>query len=70
MTHAMSWAAEIGAELMPVHTGSLKKWATGKGNASKEEMMAVAVGHGITPVDDNEADAFLLLSMAAQQLKV
>ena len=44
--------------------GTIKKHATGKGNASKDEMVASARARGHTPVDDNEADALALLSWA------
>lgn len=44
-----------------VHTGTLKKWATGFGNAGKGEMMDRAAEIlGRPPVDDNEADAVLM----------
>lgn len=39
---------------------TLKKWATGKGNAGKDAMIAAAGRRGITPRNDNEADAALL----------
>lgn len=43
-------------EFVPVPT--LKKYATGKGNASKEDMIETCQRrYNITPTDDNEADA-------------
>ena len=44
--------------------GTIKKHATGKGNASKEEVMKAMreLGHPVT--DDNEADALALLHWA------
>jgi len=43
---------------LSVHTGTLKKFATGKGNASKAEMMAAASNLAARQItDDNEADA-------------
>jgi len=48
-----------------VHTGVLKKYATGKGNADKAQMMAAlaALSHpwGRVAQDDNEADALWVL---------
>jgi hypothetical protein len=64
-----TFAAEHDIELMAVHTGELKRWATGKGNAGKPAMMEAARARGWTPVDDNEADAQLLLEFAQQQLQ-
>ena len=41
--------------------GTIKKHATGKGNAGKDDMIKAmqALGHPVT--DDNEADALALL---------
>jgi hypothetical protein len=44
--------------------GAIKKNATGKGNATKAEMIAYAKLQGFTPVDDNEADALAILFLA------
>lgn len=51
--------AERGVEHQSVHSGTLKKFATGKGNASKEEMVK-ACPKAVT--DDNESDAIWLLA--------
>ncbi len=48
-----------------VPVGTIKKHATGKGNASKQEMVACARARGHQPADDNEADALALLYLAA-----
>lgn len=39
--------------------GEIKKYATGKGNATKDQMIAAAQARGFEPADDNEADAIL-----------
>lgn len=65
-----AFAAEHGIELMAVHTGELKRWATGKGNAGKPEMIKTARQRGWSPSDDNEADAALLLEYAVNSLGV
>jgi hypothetical protein len=44
-----------------VHVGTIKKFATSKGNATKEQMIEAAIKAGFTPKDDNEADALHLL---------
>lgn len=50
---------QIPYEGIPV--GTIKKFATGKGNASKAEMIDYASSLGLVPQDDNEADAIALL---------
>lgn len=55
------WEHEI--PVFPVHSGTLKKHATGSGNASKEDMCRAAadiVDHKYRMIDDNEADAVCL----------
>jgi Holliday junction resolvasome RuvABC endonuclease subunit len=44
---------------IPVTT--IKKFATGKGNATKEEMIAAAKSRGFNPQTDDEADALAIL---------
>jgi len=48
---------------------TIKKHATGSGNASKMEMMAAARTRGWAPKNDHEADALFVLSYA-RDLKV
>ncbi len=48
-------------KLLYVQPADVKRWATGKGNADKEEMLAVARERfGYQGSDDNEADAILI----------
>lgn len=47
-----------------VPVGTIKKHATGKGNAGKDEMIAAVRALGYAPGDDNEADALALLAWA------
>jgi len=42
----------------------------GKGNASKDEMVASARARGHLPADDNEADALALLHWAIETQEV
>lgn len=49
-TTVQSWCAEKGIEHASVHTGRLKKWATGRGNASKELMSVAAVVRAVPGV--------------------
>jgi hypothetical protein len=48
-------------EIHGVAVGTIKKHATGKGNAKKADMIAAAQAAGFHPIDDNEADAIALL---------
>lgn len=51
---------EMGIELASYSASEIKKSATGKGNAKKEQMIARAKELGYNPQDDNEADAIHL----------
>ncbi len=62
-----AWCEHHQIPYQGVPVGTIKKHATGKGNASKEEMVASARVRGHTPVDDNEADALALLHWAIAQ---
>lgn len=70
MTHVLSTCANLGVEHQSVHSGTLKKFATGKGNANKDEMRAALPTRwpGRNPADDNECDALWLLAYAEDRL--
>ena len=59
-----AWCEHHQIPYQGVPVGTIKKHATGKGNASKEEMVASAQARGHAPTDDNEADALALLHWA------
>lgn len=67
-TEVQAFAAEHGIELMTVHTATLKKFATGNGRASKANMIQAAKEKEWNPVDDNEADAVLLLEYSIKEI--
>jgi Holliday junction resolvasome RuvABC endonuclease subunit len=50
-----------------VPVGTIKKHITGKGNASKQDMIDAVKAKGFFPVDDNEADALALLDLALKE---
>jgi Holliday junction resolvasome RuvABC endonuclease subunit len=52
---------EHGIRCVGIPVTTIKKYATGKGNATKEEMMDFARRRGFNPVDDNSADALAIL---------
>jgi hypothetical protein len=70
LTEVKTRAAAQSIELMPVHSQTLKKWATGSGRAGKPEMVAEAKRRGFDPSDDNHADACLLYEYAKAELGV
>jgi Holliday junction resolvasome RuvABC endonuclease subunit len=56
-----SWCEHHQIPYQGVPVGTIKKHATGKGNAGKEEVVAAMRGRGHAPADDNEADALAIL---------
>lgn len=69
MAELHKWCNERGIPLVGVPVGTIKKFATGKGNASKMEvLMAVEKRWGVLPQDDNEADAIALLEYARSEM--
>ena len=62
-----AWCEQRQIPYQGVPVGTIKKHATGKGNANKDAMLAAVRGWGYTPVDDNEADALALLHWAIAQ---
>lgn len=62
-----AWCAEHGIEHAAVHSATIKKHATGKGNAPKDAVMTAMRSRGFAPADDNEADALALLDWAFAQ---
>jgi hypothetical protein len=60
------WAQTRGVPYQGVPVGTIKRHATGKGNALKEAMIAAVRGHGFRPLDDNEADAIAILLWAIE----
>ncbi len=59
-----SWCEEHEVPYEGVPVGTIKRFATGKGNADKAAMVAAVRARGFNPVDDNEADAIALLLWA------
>lgn len=53
-------AHTAGVGFVEVENHILKKWATGKGNADKDAMVAAARDRGFDGADHNAADAWLL----------
>jgi hypothetical protein len=64
MATLTAWAELRGVPYEGVPVGTIKRHATGKGNADKDAMIAAARARGFSPADDNEADAITLLFWA------
>ena len=66
MATLTTWAELRGVAYAGVPVGTIKRHATGKGNADKVAMIAAVRSRGFSPVDDNEADAIALLLWAIE----
>ena len=64
MAHLTAWCEHHQIPYQGIPVGTIKKHATGKGNASKDDMLLAARNLGYSPADDNEADALALLAYA------
>jgi len=72
--HAMiaiveAFAAEKQIQITSRHTGTIKKYATGKGNADKVAMLSAARSRWGRVIDDNHADALWLLALVTSEMK-
>ena len=61
-----AWCEHRGIPYSGVPVGTIKRHATGKGNADKEAMIAAARARGFSPADDNDADAIAILFWALE----
>ena len=64
MAHLTAWAEHHNIPYAGVPVGTIKRFITGKGNASKQEVIEAIKALGHLPKDDNEADALALLHYA------
>lgn len=62
-----AWCEQHRIPYQGVPVGTIKRFATGKGNAKKDAMIAAMQRRGHAPADDNEADALALLHWALSQ---
>jgi hypothetical protein len=61
-----AWAELRGVPYQGVPVGTIKRHAAGKGNASKDDVVAAVRARGFSPADDNEADAIAILLWAIE----
>ena len=64
LAHLSAWCEERGVAYEGVPVATIKRFATGRGNADKAAMIAAIRARGFAPADDNEADAIALLLWA------
>jgi len=64
LAHITAWCEHHAIPHEAVPVGTIKRHVTGKGNASKEAVIAAVRELGFDPVDDNEADALAILDWA------
>lgn len=64
LAHLTAWCEHHSIPYRGVPVATIKKHATGKGNADKDAMIAAIRNKGFSPSDDNEADALALLDWA------
>jgi Holliday junction resolvasome RuvABC endonuclease subunit len=60
------WCEENSIAYQGVPVGTIKRFATGKGNADKQAVIAAMRARGFEPADDNEADAIAILLWAIE----
>ena len=68
LSHLTSWCERLKIPYQGIPVGTIKRFITGKGNASKLEMIKSMEALGHRPTDDNEADALALIHLAVENL--
>lgn len=63
MAHLLTFCEQREIPVEALSVGDIKRHWTGKGNASKDDMIAAAKRYGYDVKDDNEADALAMLHM-------
>ncbi len=64
LAHLSAWCELKHIPYQGVPVGTIKRHATGKGNAAKDAVIAAMRTRGFNPEDDNEADALAILTWA------
>lgn len=62
-----AWCESWGVGYTGVPVATIKRHATGKGNAGKDLVISAVRARGFSPCDDNEADALAILHWAMDQ---
>lgn len=66
LAHLTSWCEYNKIPYLGIPVGTIKRFITGKGNASKDQVIAAIRDRGHRPEDDNEADALAILYFSIQ----
>ena len=61
-----AWCEDHHVAYQGVPVGTIKRFATGKGNADKDAVITAIRERGFSPTDDNEADALAILLWAIE----
>ena len=64
LAHLTAWCERTSTPYLGVPVATIKRHATGKGNAGKADVIRAVRARGFAPKDDNEADALALLDFA------
>jgi crossover junction endodeoxyribonuclease RuvC len=64
LAHLSAWCESQNVPYQGVPVATIKKHATGKGNADKQAVITAMRAKGFNPQDDNEADALAILQWA------
>lgn len=64
LAHLTAWCERRSTPYLGVPVATIKRHATGKGNAGKADVIKAVRARGFAPKDDNEADALALLDYA------
>ena len=64
LAHLTAWCERTTTPYLGVPVATIKRHATGKGNAGKGDVIKAVRARGFAPKDDNEADALALLDYA------
>ena len=59
--HLSAWCESNGVPYQGIPVATIKRSATGRGNAGKDDVIRAMRSLGFDPADDNEADALALL---------
>jgi Holliday junction resolvasome RuvABC endonuclease subunit len=68
MSHLTAWCELNHIPYSGIPVGTIKKSCCGKGNGSKQEVIAAVRSWGFSPKDDNEADALALLHYVLDEI--